>query len=324
MPVRQKRNSTARGFTLIEVLITIGLLSLLVTTFYVPRLQDDIIDYQRAIASTTADEIYGLATSAQNYAAAHLGSWPDAVNDCVNAITEMQDSGHLAAADDMSPLDRSTMYQATPVNKKDAPFAITASSELHAGKYYTSCPERGGQRQRFELRYILPTQQAGFSERMRAQIPNARIISSEKHAGLIMDVPVPSSVPIVESMLPRDGSRPMTGSLDMAQNVLLDVGDIYMSSGQSMGTKIEEALVVRHGDKIRKPRCLDGYEPNILVTLARVEAQGGALTQASIYAKSTTQGGVDVWEIETKSSSSHDDAQTTNNVGGAIVSCVRT
>lgn len=78
-----------------------------------------------------------------------------------------------------------------------------------------------------------------------------------------------NSVPAASPWLPRDGSQPMTGSLDMDNHAVVDASDFQMRDGRSLSKaydKIGTDRVVLSGSAVGKPPCQSGMTPAIWVT----------------------------------------------------------
>lgn len=102
-----------------------------------------------------------------------------------------------------------------------------------------------------------------------------------------------TSVPVASPWLPRDGSQPMTGNLNMAGNHITGVGDINMADGRSL-TKAFDMIgtqrIVMSGTVVPKPLCQPGMTPAIWVSPVFASANQ-ATPMGAIQAFATDGGG---------------------------------
>lgn len=84
------------------------------------------------------------------------------------------------------------------------------------GSSYTLAPAAG----RLQITYDAGEQK--FAERISAELPLASVAGSVVTAEIV----VPGTELVHDALLPRDGSRPMTGTLDMAGNDIADAGTV--------------------------------------------------------------------------------------------------
>jgi len=177
---------------LIELLLVMMITSILVG----PYIYQKTVELKEERVRITLSEIADIATSAQNYAAEQNLKWPDEDNQCNSAITLMRNDGYLGSLSDTSIYDTS---------------------------YSTSCFNSAGNR--FVVEVV--TQTAEQAEILASHLPS----SEASGKSINFSVPLPSSIPALEHLLPRDGSRPMTGDLDTGGNNILNVNDVS-ASGQ--------------------------------------------------------------------------------------------
>lgn len=272
------------GFTLLEVLTATFLLSLLVTAFYVPRFETDFRSYQTDLATRTGEEIYQLGVYAQNFVAHNHGVWPDATHNCYNAINTMQSSGFLPAGVDFT---RGPIPSETPL-KKVTGLTINPSATVRAGYYYTDCRANiiSRRRDHFRITYIAPPSQDSVLEVLQNQLPNTTAALKGTHNVLTTFIPLPAAVPIVEGLLPRDGSRAMSGDLDVGGHVIIDAENILLSNGASLANQLIDTIIVSPGTEVSKPNCVTGHTPVITLAPADIFLSNGApVTRARVWAE---------------------------------------
>ncbi|HDY84070.1 MAG TPA: type II secretion system protein, partial [Methylophaga sp.] len=156
-----------KGFTLIELLAVMLITSILIS----PYIYQKTVELKEERIRITLSELSDIATSAQNYAAEQSLKWPDEDNQCSSAITLLRNEGYLGSLSDSSIYDTS---------------------------YSTSCTNSSGKR--FFVEVV--TQTAA-----QAEILASHLSSSEANGkSIYFSVPLPSSIPALEHLLPRDGS----------------------------------------------------------------------------------------------------------------------
>jgi len=197
-----------KGFTLIELLAVMLITSILIS----PYIYQKTVELKEERIRITLSELSDIATSAQNYAAEQSLKWPDEDNQCSSAITLMRSEGYLGSLSDSSIYDTS---------------------------YSTSCTNSSGKR--FFVEVV--TQTAA-----QAEILASHLSSSEANGkSIYFSVPLPSSIPALEHLLPRDGSRPMTGDLEMGGNNIIDVSDVS-ANGQVEAQSVSTSKILDRDD----------------------------------------------------------------------------
>lgn len=178
---------TNKGFTLIELLLVMMITSILVG----PYIYQKTVELKDERVRITMSEISDIATSAQNYAAEQNLKWPDEDNQCRSAISLMRDDGYLGSLSDIS---------------------------IYETSYSTLCSSINGSRFFVEVE----TKTSAEAEILASYLPS----SDASGKSISFSVPLPSSIPALDHLLPRDGSRPMTGDLDLDENNIENVNQI--------------------------------------------------------------------------------------------------
>ncbi len=180
----------SKGFTLIElviVMLVVGIIAIYTT----PNFIEDLRERRTNI---TIAEVNQITSAAQNWVSDN-GTWPDQANNCVDAIAIMVGvGGYIDNIDSFSP-----WYDAA-VNP--------------GGAYITSCTPTN-----FSLSVTTDPEWAGA---VANSLPATSIIGPST----ITSVPLPSSIPALDALLPRDGSRAMTGNLDLGTNDINNVNTV--------------------------------------------------------------------------------------------------
>jgi len=186
------------GFTLVELTVVM-LILLTVTAATVPNYVEDI---HKARTEATINEVWNIIDGAQNFVA-NNGNWPDESNGCADALSTMRAAtGYIDGVEDESPWH-------DPTDNPD-------------GDYDTSCTTDN-----FTVTVTTDPEWAGL---VANTLPATEIAGAETTTS----VPVPGEVPGLASLLPRDGSRPMTGDLDMDGNNVENAGNVAAESVQTI------------------------------------------------------------------------------------------
>jgi len=171
-----------KGFTLLELLAVMTVIGILIVQF-IPNVVEDV---RQNDANVTAGEILSIGEAAQNWVADN-GSWPDQGNTCASAITTMvAAAGYIDNLDDKSP-----WYDATT---------------NPAGAYTTSCTATSFT--------VTVSTHADWSGVLANTLPVTTALGAQSQT----TYPLPSTIPALDDLLPRDGSRAMTGDLDLDSN----------------------------------------------------------------------------------------------------------
>ncbi|MBN45358.1 MAG: hypothetical protein CMH23_02680 [Methylophaga sp.] len=175
------RSQTLRqsGFTIIELLAVMMVISIMAAPFAYQHIQK----FEEDRIAITVAEINDLFQSAQNYAAEQDSEWPSESDNCVSAINTLNNESYLQSFSTRSPFGTNL---ATSCTTGDGKRFIVSIDAVTAGN---------------------------------AEILNGYLPSSTVSGNLVsVSVPMPASIPALEHLLPRDGSRSMTGNLDMGGN----------------------------------------------------------------------------------------------------------
>ena len=175
------------GFTIIELLVVMMVISIMAAPFAYQHIQK----FEEDRIAITVAEVNDLFQSAQNFAAEQDGEWPSEADNCATAISTMDTENYLQGFNVRSP------------------FGTNLS---------TSCTTGDGKR----FIVTIDAVDAGNAELLDAGLPSSTVSGSL----VTVSVPLPAVIPALEHLLPRDGSRPMTGDLDMDDNNILNANQI--------------------------------------------------------------------------------------------------
>lgn len=235
-----------RGFTLIEIMVALMVLSILM----IPLVNQKANEFQDDIVKLAVGEINDLFQSAQNYAAENNGDWPDEATLCANAISTLDTAGFLSGFAAASP---------------------------YGNNYVTSCTTGAGKR--FEI--TLDTGSSGKANRLKGYLPSTTVTGNS----ITVSVPLPASIPAFDSLLPRDGSREMTGDLDMDGNSILNAENLeFDGMGATAAQGIYFAGIVGNNQLINIPTCPSGFTPTPIVVPAGMSDNGKANAIGAVYA----------------------------------------
>lgn len=175
------------GFTIIELMIVMIVMSL----FAAPFAYQHIMKFEEDRIEIAVAEINDLFQSAQNYAAEQDSEWPSEADNCASAITTLNAENYLQGFSLRSP------------------FGTNLS---------TSCTTGDGKRFMVSIDAV----SAGNAEVLNSYLPSSTVSGNF----VTVSVPMPAAIPALEHLLPRDGSRPMTGDLDLDDNNILNANQI--------------------------------------------------------------------------------------------------
>lgn len=190
MPKKIPHMKTVRsqsGFTLFEMVITMTVMSILAAPFIYQKVQQ----FEEDRIEIAVAEINDLFQSAQNYAAEQDGDWPSETDNCASAISELENENYLVG------------------------FLVesTFGTDL-----ITSCTTSTGKRFLITIDAIT----SGNAEQLDGYLPSSTVTGSL----VTVSVPMPAAIPALDHLLPLDGSRKMTGSLDMDDNDILNANQV--------------------------------------------------------------------------------------------------
>ena len=262
----------ARGFTMFEMIVVVAVLSLLTTGYFAWQANAGVRDWFATLAATQTDEIARIAGAAQGHYARHY-AWPDEANGCGAAFAAL--AGRLAGMDDRSPFG--------------APYRLRCASTGSGSITITN---------------VLP--QRSYREWavvIAAGLPGAAVVTRTDAGGGVTgwqvssSWPVPAEIPLLRSLLPADGSRPMTGDLDLGGNAIVSATsvtarNVVLETGHSLANTVHFAGIVPHRvgsvtrRGIRKPACPPGFTPQVFLAPVDVRhSSGRPITQFSIRAR---------------------------------------
>jgi len=191
-----------QGFTLLELMIVMFIASLLL----VPMMNALMINIEERRINTTVGEVSDLFQSAQTYAADTDGLWPDEPAGCGASIALLQSpaEGYLAGFNPLS---------------------------VYGSNYTTACPVIGSAPRRFNV--SLDVGDAEIANKMAGVLPSTSVSGTT----ITTSVPLPAQIPALSLLLPLDGSRAMTGDLDMGDQEIINASDVTINSLTQSGVK---------------------------------------------------------------------------------------
>ena len=247
-------NKRYHGFTLIETLITVAILSILVSSYAAFKLRTDIAELNQRLSHALIEEITLIGNQAQTVYA-KIGKWPDYANRCTNALS--------------APTMR--------------PIGIDRRSPFPAVDYAVSCTA-----QLFTIDIEMPASLDTWAHYIKAQTPsiNNSLTLSSGNQSLTSKWPPPADITLFKRLLDdyykTDGSKPMTGDMNLDGNNIVDIGkadgdDFELKRGtpsrrHSLGKTVANIQLVRAGDTIAKPNCTS---PKIYITSANIGNPAG-------------------------------------------------
>ena len=268
-----------RGFTLIEMLAVIVVLSLLATGYYAPQIAVEARRIKRVQADVVAQEIALLGAAAQAYALAHIGGeWPRQEDDCALAHEELTDRLPSDA------FSRDTVFHITAGADDALPFAV-AENPAHLGRYYFDCSENaGGERPLFRVRLMFDGDAAGWAEYIANQLPNSAVSVSGDYRGVEVGWPEAAVLPALDDYVSKDDPE-LESNLDMNGHTIFDVGEVILDSGQTLASALQYAGVAVPGNYVNKPACPPGLTPQVVtVPLEMSHPDSQPITHFRVYA----------------------------------------
>lgn len=297
------KNTNAKqhhGFTLIETLITVAILSVLISSYAAFKLRADIAELNQKLSDALIEELTLIGNQAQTIYA-RTGTWPDYAAQCADAlsVTAMTTIG----------VDR------------QSPFPVVA--------YTISCSD-----QMFTISLEMPASLEMWAHYIKARTPsiNESVVLSNGNRSLTSTWPPPADISLFKQLLDdyykTDGSKPMTGDMNLSGNNIVGIGkaeggDFELNSGQSnrkhsLSKTVKNIQLVRAGDLIAKPDCTS---PKIYITPANIGNPSGrpitSIQWTAVFSEN-------MWKIE--NTLSDDQKFNTNDKtllrGIAIVKCL--
>lgn len=221
------------GFTLIELLGVVALMSVLASIMGPVLINMQMQRADRALIEIAAEQMARMAQAAQRHALDNTGVWPGEASACSGAYTILNSAGRIPG--------------------------IPATDPWGNGWAFTCVAE------------------ANFSVRARADNNTSARLVAAGIAGAVVsgqDVtgnwPFPILLPVLDEYMPLNGSRDMTGNLNMSNNRIQDASEI-VTDGLRVTKDIMPQFVQMNAvsfnvdSYIDKPVCAAGGEPRILL-----------------------------------------------------------
>ena len=283
-----------RGFTLIETLITVAILSILVSGYAAFKLEADISELNQKLSDALVEEITLIGNQAQTVYA-QTGSWPDYANRCVRA------------------LDDTTMQE----------LSVDQNSPFPALPYTMSCTDK-----MFTISIEMPESLETWAYYIGARTPSigSPSLLSNGNLGLTSNWPLPADITVFKQLLndyyKLDGSQAMTGDMNLDGHNIVGIAkargnDFELNREHSLSKTVRTIKLVRAGDTIAKPDCTS---PRIYITSANIGNPSGRPVTSIQW---TASGNANIWTVENTLS---DDRSFNSNDksflrGIAIVKC---
>ncbi len=257
------------GFTLIETLITVAILSILVSSYASFKLESDISELNQRLSDALIEEITLIGNQAQTVYA-QTGSWPDYADQCVSALAD------------------TTMQE----------LSLDQNSPFPAVRYAMSCTNKI-----FTISLEMPASLETWAYYIEARTPsiNSPLLLSNGNQRLISNWLLPADITVFKQLLndyyKLDGSQAMTGDMDLGGHNIVDINkaqgnDFELSRKHSLGKTVENIRLVRAGDTITKPDCT---APKIYITSANIGNPSGRPVTSIQW---TASGTGTTWTIE--------------------------
>ena len=252
------RRGLTTGFTLLELLVVMLVLSLLATGYYGPQLLAETRRIKRTQADVVAQEISLLGAAAQAYTLAHQsGDWPRQAQDCLRAHEQLTERLPSEA------FSRDTAFYRGPAAGFAAPFMIT-DGQLHLGRYYFDCSENpDGERPLFRVRLALGEDTAVWAEYIANQLPNPEIVVNSDVRSLEVGWPLPSALPALDALVAKNDPV-FEADLDVNGHAIFAAEEVILEGGQTLASSLQYAGIAAPGNLVDKPRCPPGLVPQVV------------------------------------------------------------
>lgn len=230
---RYHNQQRPNGFTLIELLAVIALMSVLASLVGPALINMQLKRSDQMVLDRTAEQLSRLAQAAQRHALDNTGIWPDESNACAGAYATLNGASRIPGIPTTDPWGNSWIITCTVGG--DITISATADNNRNAD--------------------------------LVANLVTGSTVVGNRITG---NWPLPAALPALDALLPRDGSRAMTGDLDMDNHRIDDAGEIT-TEGLSITKEIMSQYVQMDsrtfmlGTTIPKPSCASGGTPKIML-----------------------------------------------------------
>lgn len=212
--------SKQKGYLLVEAGIYLMVIAILAGL----TAGDLVADHNQRIVEATAAEVHALSESALAYYDAN-GDWPDGPTEagsgvCTDAIATMSGAGVLPPG----------------IDAKSPSWSATNGG----GTYTISCDP--------SLFSVQVTARPKYGAQLLSWLGGSTLAGDT----ITQTTPIPGSFPALNALLPRDGSRAMTGALDMGGNDMMN-GGIVNATGFNWGAnslKDDQGGSIELGDSL--------------------------------------------------------------------------
>ncbi|MGU9977087.1 MAG: hypothetical protein ACNYNY_00105 [Candidatus Oxydemutatoraceae bacterium WSBS_2016_MAG_OTU14] len=268
-----------QGFTVLEVLTALILLSLISLFFWVPEMEARVRDLHRTRATIAVEEMHRLGVAAQLYSLDNNGDWPDLDNQCVDSLDALS-SGRIDA--------QSPFYTGAVLNNDNLPERFQQQKRVRVGEYTFSCPDQEGQLgapREWLVRLVLAGNDKAWAAYIANQFAGAQHTPLDEYAVVEVSTLQPSSIPALDAYLPRDGSASMQGDLNMGRYDIHQAAEVMLDTGQTLGSVPVLHAVTRPGNHVLKPTCPPHYQALIFVTPQSIAHKDGfPITRFRVWA----------------------------------------
>jgi prepilin-type N-terminal cleavage/methylation domain-containing protein len=236
---QQTKQHKQQGFTLIELIIVMSIASLIL--FY--TIQTDITKRELNDINSKIDTAKNDITQIQQAAGGYLvdnNQWPDYINACVGALT--------------------TLTTTTPT----AYLRYISIQSPYYTNYTTSCNTTT-----FTISVNTNTNNNAL------RLANSLSAATATANTVIATIPRPEEQPTLTRFLMLDGSRAMTGDLDMGGNAITNTSHISTLDNRTI-SKIETIAPLPTAT-ILKPICPTGTTPTLNLAITGIVLTSGKL-----------------------------------------------
>ena len=284
----RKKHTIIGGFTLLEMLVVMIVLSLLTTGYYGPQLLAETRRIKRIQADVISQEISMLGSAAQSYALAHAGVWPRQDYDCQQAHLELTNRLPEEA------FNQDTVFYTGTVGSDNLPFSVD-EDQTHLGRYYFDCSEiENGDRPRFNVRLILDGNAVAWVEYIANQLPNSRVVGNSDVRGLEVGWPATAAIPALDDFVSKTAPV-FEGDINVNGHSIFDADEVILNSGQTLASSLQYAGIATPGNYIDKPDCPAGLVPQVVAVPLEVSHEDD---QAITYFRAYAMDVGELWRIK--------------------------